>query len=97
MPSRPRLASIPVMIALRDSPAPFGPGRIRPCTLVASTISSRRAKSFSARPVISSLDPAEYTSAVSKKLIPASIACRKNGRLASSSRDHGCAPRPGSP
>jgi len=32
------------MIALRDSPAPFGPGRIRLLTLVASTISSRHAK-----------------------------------------------------
>jgi hypothetical protein len=85
------------MIALRDSPAPFGPSCIRPCTLVASTISSRRAYSTSARPTISSLLPAEYTLAVSKKLIPASSACRMNGRLDSSSNDQPCAPRLGSP
>ncbi len=97
MPSLARLASIAIMMALRDRPPPFGPGRIRPCTLVASTISSRRPKSRSARPVISSLEPAEYTFAVSKKFIPASMAWRKNGRLVSSSRDHGCGPRPGSP
>ena len=30
-------------IALRDRPAPLGPSCIRPCTFVASTISSRRA------------------------------------------------------
>jgi hypothetical protein len=47
------------MIALRERPAPFGPSCIRPCTLVASTISSRRAKSRSARPTISSLVPSE--------------------------------------
>jgi hypothetical protein len=47
------------MIALRDSPAPLAPSRIRPCTLVAMTTSSRPAKSFNARPVISSLLPAE--------------------------------------
>ena len=35
--------------------------------------------SASARPVISSLVPSEYTLAVSKKLMPASIAWRKNG------------------
>ena len=33
------------MIALRDRPAPLTSGRIRPCTLVAMTTSSRRAKS----------------------------------------------------
>ncbi len=47
------------MIALRESPAPLGPGRVLPCTFVASTTSSRRAKSFSALPVISSLVPSE--------------------------------------
>ena len=58
-PSRRRLASISAMIALRDSPAPFGPSRIRPWTLVAITTSSRRASSFSARPTISSEVPSE--------------------------------------
>ena len=62
---------------------------MRPRTLVAITSSSRRPSSARARPVISSLVPSEYTFAVSKKLIPASIAWRKNGRLASSSSDHG--------
>jgi hypothetical protein len=42
-----------------ESPAPFGPGRIRPYTLVATTTSSRRAKSRIARPRISSLLPSE--------------------------------------
>ena len=41
MPSRLRLASISAKIAFRDRPAPFGPVRIRPCTLVAITTSSR--------------------------------------------------------
>ena len=48
-----------------------------------------RPNSLSARPTISSLLPAEYTFAVSKKLIPASTACRISGRLASSSSVHG--------
>ena len=85
------------MITLRESPAPFGPRRIRPCTFVASTISSRWAKSARARPTISSLVPSEYTLAVSKKLIPASIACSMNGRLASSSSVHAWVPRSGIP
>src|SRR5215472_1642221 len=46
MPSRRRLLSISVKIALRESPAPLGPGRIRPYTLVAMTTSSRRPKSL---------------------------------------------------
>ena len=58
-PAAVRLWSISLRIALRDSPAPFGPSRIRPCTLVAMTTSSRFAKSFSARPRISSLRPRE--------------------------------------
>ena len=45
------------MIAFRDRPAPFGPSCIRPWTLVAITNSSRRPKSFRARPTISSLVP----------------------------------------
>ena len=50
MPSRRRLWSISARMALRDRPAPFGPGRIRPWTLVAITTSSRLAMSWSARP-----------------------------------------------
>ena len=37
---------------------------------------------------VSSLDPFEYRLAVSKKLMPASIAWRISVRLASSSSDH---------
>ena len=47
------------MIALRDSPAALGVVRPLKKTLVAMTISSRRANSFSARPTISSLVPSE--------------------------------------
>ncbi len=50
-----------------------------------------------ARPRISSLDPSEYTLAVSKKLTPSSSARAKNGPLASSSSDQGWLPRAGSP
>jgi hypothetical protein len=84
-------------MALRDSPAPFGPGRMRPCTLVATTISSRRAMSRKARPTISSLVPSEYTFAVSKNVMPRSSACLMNGRLASSFKDQGWPPRSGMP
>ena len=52
------------------SPRAIRPGAIGPCTLVATTISSRFAISPSHRPVTSSLTPTEYTFAVSKKLIP---------------------------
>jgi hypothetical protein len=68
-----------------------------PCTFVATTISSRSTYSARARPMISSLDPAEYTLAVSKKLMPASTAWRMNGRLSSSGKVHAWAPRAGSP
>ena len=85
MPSRRRLASISVMIALRDRPLPFGSFRDWKKTLVAITTSSRLAKSRIARPRISSLVPSEYELAVSKKLIPSSRARAKNGRLCSSS------------
>ena len=40
-----------------DNPIPFGPGRIWWRSLVAITTSSRSAKSLSARPRISSLEP----------------------------------------
>ena len=75
------------MIALRDKPAALGPLRMGAMSLVAMTTLSRLVKSFSAFPRISSLDPFEYILAVSKKLIPASIAWRISGRLASSSSD----------
>jgi hypothetical protein len=73
---------------LRESPPPFGPGRIVQKTFVARTTSSRRAKSRSARPVISSLAPNEYTLAVSKKLMPSSRARLKKGRASSSLSAH---------
>jgi hypothetical protein len=58
--------------------------------LLPITISSSRAAiDRSARPVISSLTPSEYMSAVSKKLIPLSNAARKNGCAAASSSTNG--------
>ena len=68
---------------------PSGPGRIGCRTFVAMRTSSRLAKSFSAPPKISSLEPYEYMFAVSKKLMPASTACLMRGRLSSSASDHG--------
>ena len=67
----------------------FGPVDIGKLTFVARTISSSRPYSRSARPVTSSLTPSEYMSAVSKKLMPASSARRKNGCAALSSSTHG--------
>jgi len=67
----------------------FGRSFIGNHTFVAMTISSSFAIVRSARPVTSSLTPSEYMSAVSKKLIPRSSACRKNGRAASSFNTHG--------
>ena len=60
------------MIQRRDPPRRFGSSPIGMKNLVASTTSSRRP--FSALPTISSDSPAEYTSAVSTKLTPASSA-----------------------
>jgi len=72
---------------LFDVPRSFGVLPIGLYTFVAMTVSSRRNPSFlSARPVTSSLAPSEYISAVSKKLIPDSTACLKNGSEFSSSR-----------
>lgn len=85
------------MIALRDSPRPFGPSRMGWRSFVAITTASRSAKSLSARPRISSLEPFEYMFAVSKKLIPASTACRMSGRASCSPFDQTGCPRPGSP
>ena len=75
------------MIALRDKPRALGPFRVGAEILVAMTTPSRLVKSFNALPRISSLDPFEYRLAVSKKLIPASIAWRISGRLVSSLSD----------
>ena len=82
-PRRRRLASSSWKMSLRERPRRWARA-IAPWTLVATTISSRRARSLSARPVTSSLTPAEYMSAVSKKLMPASRARLKNGRASSS-------------
>jgi hypothetical protein len=70
---------------------------MRPLTLVAITTSSRRPNSAIARPTISSLVPAEYTLAVSKKLMPASSAWRMNGRAWSSGSVQRWLPRSGVP
>ena len=75
-------------MCLRDSPPPFVPGVIGMNTLVAMTISSREAASASTRPVTTSLAPAEYVSAVSKKLMPPSTAALMIGSAASSSSAH---------
>src|SRR5450759_3153795 len=50
---------------------------------------SRGAYSFNARPTTSSLAPREYMSAVSKKLMPRSIARFRKGRLSASSSTQG--------
>ena len=60
------------MIHSREFPRSFSPGPIGLWNFVASTTSSRRP--LSALPTISSDSPPEYTSAVSTKLIPPSIA-----------------------
>src|SRR4051812_22716692 len=90
---------------LRLRPSPFGRRRKDAAstpskamstglnTLVATTASSRRAPgniSASRRPVMASHSPPEYVSAVSKKLMPRSTACRNSGREAASSSIHGC-------
>jgi hypothetical protein len=60
------------MIQRRELPLMLGSLPIEPWTLVATTTSSRRPAR--AVPTISSDSPAEYTSAVSMKLMPASRA-----------------------
>jgi hypothetical protein len=70
---------------------------VLPCTVVATTYSSREAKSLrSRRPVTTSLRPPLYTSAVSKKTTPPSTARRTIGSAAGSSSDQGrlsCLPK----
>ncbi len=85
------------MIAARDSPAPFFPGRIRLKTFVKTCTSSRGAISLRRVPVISSLLAAEYTFAVSKVVIPRSYARRTKWRASSMPTLQGWAPRSGSP
>src|SRR5579872_3120806 len=70
VPRRRRLASQPEMMWWRDSPESFGPRPIPIRTLVATSTRSRRPRST--WPRISSASPAEYTSAVSIRLTPAS-------------------------
>ena len=74
------------MICLRDNPRSLGRRLIVWNTFVAMMVSSRLAKSRTARPRISSLTPIEYTSAVSKKLMPLSKAFCRKGRPSSSSK-----------
>ncbi|KQW04198.1 hypothetical protein ASD08_42705 [Streptomyces sp. Root369] len=85
------------MIALRDRPRPLGPSLIGWRSFVAITTASRSAKSLSARPRISSLEPFEYMLAVSKKLMPLSSACLMSGRASCSPFDQTGCPRSGSP
>ncbi len=60
-------------MCLRESPRSFGPGPIGKNTFVATT-TDRRSTSASQRPSTRSASPWPYTSAVSKKLTPASYA-----------------------
>lgn len=68
-------------MTLRDNPAPFGPGRIRPWTLVAITISSRLANSFSARPTIWIRSEAAFAKLCRVCPIPASSGKTSRHRL----------------
>src|SRR3954467_13158674 len=72
VPSRRSESSTARTIQRREPPRRFGSSPIGMKNFVASTTSSRRF--FSALPTISSDSPAEYTSALSTKLIPASSA-----------------------
>jgi hypothetical protein len=93
---RRRDASTASRMCPRDRPPSLGALPIRMKTLVASTYSSRRAKTErSAAPVASSLTPTEYMSAVSKKVMPPSAAAATN----SSARSPGSTQsrQPGSP
>ena len=85
------------MMCLRDRPPSFAPGPIGFMTLVAMTAWWRGMNSLTSVPVISSLTPLLYTSAVSKKLMPPSAARRTNGRASSSESVHGKVPCPGVP
>ena len=76
-------------MCLRERPRPFSPGIVWPCTLVATTYSSRISNSLRrSLPVITSLWPPLYTSAVSKNVIPPSTARRTIGSAPFSSSVH---------
>src|ERR1051326_1438185 len=77
------------MMCLRESPWLLGSGPMRWNTFVPIMTLALDAKSLRARPNTSSLLPSEYISAVSKKLIPSSIARLMNGRPCSSFNTHG--------
>ena len=85
------------MIALRDRPDPPGRSCIVKCTLVASTMSSRRLYFFSARPTISSELPKPVDVGGVPKVTPSSTACWKNGWASSYPSDHSLNPRDVSP
>ena len=76
-------------MCFRDRPAEFGPRDSGIRTFVAITHSSRLPISRTSLPVTCSETPREYTSAVSKKLMPASMARTKKGRAAASSSTQG--------
>ena len=90
-----RLASHARRMWYADNPRPFGPGPIGWYTFVANTISSRRPLRCSHRPTTSSAMPypwvmsgvcgPPYTSAVSKKLMPASLPASMIAKLVASS------------
>jgi len=80
------------MMCLRERPWPFGPVVIGLKTLVAITSSSRDRSDRRSRPVTASLSPAEYTSAVSKNVTPASTAALTIGAARSSSSTQGRQP-----
>jgi hypothetical protein len=82
-------ASIADRMCLRDKPRPLGPRVIAPLTFVATTTSSREMYFGSSRPVATSLAPPEYTSAVSKNVMPPSTARRTIGSAPASSSTHG--------
>src|SRR6185436_5933511 len=76
-----KLSSTACLMCLRDCPRWFGSSPIWLCTLVAMTTRSRLTPSFFRQlPSTTSLCPSEYTSAVSKKLMPRSSACLMKGR-----------------
>ena len=82
-------ASIAARMCLRDRPRPLGPGVIWPWTFVAMTASSRE-RYFGHQAAGRHLAGApEYTSAVSKNVIPASTARRMIGSALASSSTHG--------
>jgi hypothetical protein len=92
-----RLQALQALVQLEEDllarePLPFGSSRITPFSLVAITMFSRFVFAFKNLPTNSSLDPVEYTFAVSQKLMPKSKACLKNGWLCDSFKAHAWLP-----